>query len=334
MLPEGLATVKARERLTGRSVIVELFLMPANGHRPARPALLTAVDAFLRHLERERGASPHTITAYSRDLSDAVTWLQRAGVTHWRDAKPTHIRQHLTALQTDGLGKRSTARRLSALRSFGQFLVRTGALARGPAEGVTRPRLPRHLPQVLSRAELHDLLAAPPADTPLGLRDRALLELLYATGLRAAELISLTVDQVTTGSDELRIVGKGRRERIVLIGRYAQRALAAYLRRGRPQLLRRGRQGAALFVNHYGGPLTDRGVRYLLARYLRQVSAKSGVSPHTLRHTFATHLLEGGADLRIVQELLGHASLTTTQLYTHVSSRRLQEVYQGAHPRA
>jgi len=307
--------------------------MTTNGRPPTRSALLTAVEAFLHHLERERDASPHTVAAYRRDLHDAVAWLDEAGVTRWRDAQSTHIRQHLTALQTNGLGKRSAARRLSALRSFGQFLVRSGALVRGPAEGVTRPRLPRHLPQVLSRAELQSLLVAPPADTPLGLRDRALLELLYATGLRAAELISLTVEQVRGGSDELRIVGKGRRERIVLLGRYAQRALAEYLRRGRPQLARR-RPTEALLINHYGGPLTDRGVRYILARYLRQVSAKSGVSPHTLRHTFATHLLEGGADLRVVQELLGHASLTTTQLYTHVSTRRLQEVYQGAHPRA
>jgi integrase/recombinase XerC len=287
--------------------------------------------AFLRFLEGERGASAHTLRAYRHDVLAFVGFLRREGVTAWGAVTPALARRYAAHL-VRRFARRSVGRQLSALRTLYRFLYREGRVGQNPFRFTTGPHLPRRLPAVLSRDEVAAVLGAPDASTALGLRDRALLELLYATGLRVGELVALRCGDLG-GADELRVVGKGRKERVVLMGRPALEALEAYLRSGRPQLARR-RDTGALFLNARGGPLTDRGVRVILDRHMRAAAAGRRISPHVLRHTFATHLLDGGADLRTVQELLGHADLGTTQIYTHVSRDWLKRVYDRAHPRA
>jgi len=252
-------------------------------------------------------------------------------VAGWAAVTPAVARAYVASLDRR-LGRAAVARTLSALRTFFRFLYREGCVARNPFALVASPRRPRRLPKVLTPEETAALLGAPDPATPAGMRDRAVLELLYATGMRVGELVSLRVGDLVLG-DELRILGKGRRERIVLMGAAAQAALRRYLALGRPRLLR-GRDPGALWLNARGGPLTDRGVRVLVDRHIRAVAYGRRISPHVLRHTFATHLLDGGADLRAVQELLGHVNLSTTQIYTHVSRDWLKREYDRAHPRA
>lgn len=289
------------------------------------------IAAFLRGLEGERGVSPHTLSAYRRDVTRFARFLGQEGVISWGAVTTTIARRYVASL--DGrLARSAIARNLSALRTFFRFLYREGRVSHNPFGLVTAPRRRPRLPKVLTPDEVAAVLSAPDTSTPAGLRDRALLELLYATGLRVGELVSLRLTDLTT-ADEIRVLGKGRRERIVLVGEAAQEALIRYLDEGRPALVR-GRDGGALFVNSRGGPLTDRGVRVLLDRCIRRTALGRRVSPHVLRHTFATHLLDGGADLRSVQELLGHVNLSTTQIYTHVSRDWLKRVYDRAHPRA
>jgi integrase/recombinase XerC len=287
--------------------------------------------SFLRSLEGERGASPHTLAAYRRDLGRFLRFLREQGATSWAGLTTPLARRYVGHLDRR-YARRSVARHLSALRTMYRFLYREGRISQNPFTLIKAPRQPRRLPKVLSREEVAAVLGAPDTATPLGLRDRALLEVLYATGLRVGELVALQRREVTD-SDELRVLGKGRRERVVLMGAPAREALAEYLRTGRSRLVR-GRDPGVLFLNARGGPLTDRGVRVVIDRHIRAAAAGRRISPHVLRHTFATHLLDGGADLRTVQELLGHASLTTTQIYTHVSRDWLKRVYDQAHPRA
>jgi integrase/recombinase XerC len=243
----------------------------------------------------------------------------------------------LAQLHAKDYARTSIARKLSSLRALYRYLKARGALETDPTVGLTSPRQRRKLPRFLFQGDVMKLLDSPAKDNPLGLRDRAILETLYATGLRVSELTGLRADQVQ-GASEVRIMGKGSKERVALLGGPAQQAIQEYLKEGRPHLL--ARAGAdkddpgALFLNHRGGPLTDRGVRRVVHRHLLRACAQHDMGPHALRHTFATHLLEAGADLRAVQELLGHASLSTTQIYTHVTGRRLREVYDQAHPRA
>jgi integrase/recombinase XerC len=229
------------------------------------------------------------------------------------------------------------ARKYSSLRSLYHYLLARALVTGDPTVGLRAPRQPRKLPRFLYPQDIARLLAAPDLSTPAGLRDRALLETLYATGLRVSELVSLTTAQVA-GVDELRVLGKGSKERVALLGRPAQQSIARYLREGRPLLYSKrpaqAEEHEHLFVNARGGPLTDRSARRIVHRHVLAACAQHDISPHTLRHTFATHLLEAGADLRTVQELLGHVSLTTTQIYTHLTRRRLREVYDQAHPRA
>ena len=243
------------------------------------------------------------------------------------------IREYNAWLMENDIAKSSIARRQSAIRSFFNFLVREGLLPHNPMEEVTSPKRERRLPSLLSIAEVTRLLETPDPVTPVGLRDRALLELLYASGLRVSELVSLNLGQMNLDSKEIRVIGKGSKERVVLMGEPAARALIAYLKEGRPQLLGEKRSNA-IFVSRQGERLIERRVQKILERYARIAGIERRVYPHMLRHTFATHMLDGGADLRVVQELLGHADLSSTQVYTHVSKRQARKVYLSAHPLA
>jgi integrase/recombinase XerC len=293
------------------------------------------IDAFLEHMRSSRQVSPHTLRSYASDLAQCAAFLRdRCQAQSWGDAEPAMVRRFLAALHAQQYARASIARKLSALRSLYKYLGRRGA-ACDPTIGVRAPRAHARLPAFLYPEEIFDLLCAP-GDGPLGLRDRALLEMLYATGMRASEIVGLQLGQVIAGASELRIKGKGGRERLVLMGAKACDALQAYLATGRPALLR-GRAEpceSALFLNRNGTRLSDRGLRRVVHKYVMRTSARRGVTPHALRHTFATHMLERGADLRTVQELLGHARLGTTQIYTHVTRSRLKAIYDQAHPRA
>ena len=290
-----------------------------------------AVEGFLKHLERERNASPNTIRAYGEDLEQFTGHLRRelGREPRLEDADPLAIRSFLAELHRRGLAKSSSARKLAGLRTFFRYLCREGRLETSPARALATPRQDKRIPAVLDEREVEALLDVP-GDALAAVRGRAILELLYATGMRCAELVSLDTGEVDLAARMVRVVGKGRKERVVLFGQRAGAALAAWLehrRRLRPRT-------DALFLNARGGRLTDRSVRELVARRVRQAALARRCSPHTLRHSFATHLLTRGADLRAIQELLGHASLSTTQRYTHVDTRHLLEVYKKSHPRA
>jgi integrase/recombinase XerC len=290
-----------------------------------------STTAFLRHLERERNASPNTIRAYGEDLLQFTGHLRREIGREPRpeDADHLAIRGFLAELHRRGLAKSSSARKLAVLRTFFRYLCREGRLQANPARILATPRQERRIPAVLDETQVQALLELP-GDGLEAVRGRAILELLYASGIRCAELVALDVGEVDIDARMVRVLGKGRKERVVLFGHRAQETLRAWLtgrRRLRPKT-------DALFLNARGGRLTDRSVRALVARRVKQAALARRCSPHTLRHSFATHLLTRGADLRAIQELLGHASLSTTQRYTHVDTRHLLEVYKKAHPRA
>jgi len=300
--------------------------------------MLPEIDAFRHHLQVSRRCSPHTLKAYSDDLLQFAGYLEALpeGPRAWDDVTHRHLRGFLRHLADGGYARRTVARKMAALRSFFRFRARSGA--RNPAAGVSSPRLDRPLPHALPPPDIEALLQAPDPDTPLGLRDAAILETLYSSGMRVGELIALRPEDVEQCRGPLRVVGKGGKERTVFLGRAARECLGAYLSAGRPRLLAARRRPVglprALFLNKNGTPLSDRSVRALVERYVRIAGLRHGITPHGLRHSFATHLLENGADLRAVQELLGHASLSTTQIYTRVSGEHLRRVYDAAHPRA
>lgn len=307
------------------------------------------LDTFLRSLAA-RDASPHTRRAYGTAVGTYLDWLA-AGGQGWTAPPRAALRAYLAHLG-DGHARTSVAQRLAAIRSFYRFTTRAGLTNGDPWGAIATPRQPRRLPRVLELDQIERMLAVIDDDlerdsageraTAIALRDRALVETAYAAGLRISELAAATLGALDLRRGEIRVLGKGRRERIGLLGRPARRALAAYLEDGRPALLEiRGRRPgtaaappAELFLNRLGDPLGVRGLRFRLDRLRLAAGLPEGVSPHTLRHSFATHLLEGGADLRVVQELLGHESLATTQVYTHVSPARLRAAYLDAHPRA
>jgi integrase/recombinase XerC len=296
------------------------------------------VGLFVTHLRDERGLAANTVAAYERDVVQFFRFAGRAGVTDPAGVEPLLLRRFLALLRTRGLAASSLARKGAALRACFRYLARRGLVAADPAAGLGTPRGPQRLPVVLKQGQVAELLAKPEPVDPLGLRDRAILELLYATGMRVGELCGLGLDDLDLGGDAVRVLGKGARQRLLPYGEPARVALVEYLARGRSAMLPAPGQGSAaasgaLFFNRRGRPMTPRDVRGMLERY-RVGVAPPGTSPHTLRHSFATHLLEGGADLRAVQELLGHVALTTTQTYTHVSKERLRQVYEQAHPRA
>jgi integrase/recombinase XerC len=291
------------------------------------------IEAFLRHLSLERHLSAHTARAYRDDLTGLSTFLGRAG-GDLRSVTHAQLRRWLAHLSTRGLARSSIARKAAAVRSMYRFAASRGLVADNPAAMLAAPRVPASLPPVLKPTEASSLVEAPAGQDPWAVRDRAVLELLYAAGIRVSELCGLDVDDADLEEGRVRVLGKGGRERSVPIGEEAVSALRAYLRDARPATVRSGRAGAALFLNRRGKRISPRDVRSLVEKYRRDVLAGRRVSPHTLRHSFATHLMEGGADIRAVQELLGHSSLGTTQRYTHVSRRRLFGAYRRSHPRA
>jgi len=291
------------------------------------------LEQFLTYLQVSRNVSPYTIKNYRNDIGQFLNYCRAQGVGSLEQVNRSLLRTYLAELDAIGYVKASIARRVAELRSFGDFLVREEVLERNLFCMVSAPRVPKRLPRYLTVAEVKALLVVPDTSTPLGLRDRAIIEVLYAAGLRVSELVGIDVADVDLAQAHVRVMGKGSKERVGLLGRLAVHAVRAYVRVGRPALLVR-RPTNALWLNHRGGRLTARGVALVLSRVGKQAGIGSSVSPHVLRHSFATHLLDGGADLRVVQELLGHANLATTQIYTHVSQSRVREVYMRAHPRA
>jgi integrase/recombinase XerD len=306
---------------------------------PVNARLARYADRFLDHLAVERGVAPNTQVAYRRDLRLYLAYLTRHGITDPTKVGEQDISDFLSSLreQEYAPGKRyssaTVARVLAAVRGLHRFLVREGVATADPAEPVGSPRVPRSLPRAMSLEEVERLLAAVPEDGTIAARDHAILELLYAAGLRISELTALDVDDLDLDERTVRCIGKGSKERIVPLGRAAVDALKRYLTQSRPALARTN-SGAAVFLNARGTRLTRQGCWKLLKKHAAAAELRRRISPHTLRHSFATHLLDGGADIRVVQELLGHASVATTQVYTLVSRERLREVYESAHPRA
>lgn len=291
---------------------------------------------FLSYLSVERNASQNTVAAYRRDLLQFYKYIEEKFNTAVVSSLTVfHLRSFLSELQSLKLMKTSVSRKLAALRAYFKYLEQRGVLKNNPARALFHPRLDRRLPSFLDQKEITEFLDIPP-DTPLGRRDRAILELFYATGMRISELVNLSIYDIMDDDDEIRILGKGDKERVVIYGNCARNAIADYKENIRPGLVgkKNTEKTNALFVNRGGGKLTQRSIQRMVAKYLKQCGKKKKVTPHTLRHSFATHLLENGADLRTVQELLGHASLSTTQIYTHITQERLKTVYDKTHPRA
>jgi integrase/recombinase XerD len=301
-----------------------------------------AVDAYLRHVSIERGLSDHTVQAYRRDLAAYVSWLSDNDIHDSADVTGEVIARFAAerASAIPPVAASSLARLQSSVRGLHRFLVREGHDTLDPSSRLVPPKLPKSLPKALTIDQVESLLdAAGPAPNEAdaaeltAIRDRALLELLYATGARVSEIIDLDVDDVAH-PETLRVRGKGSKERIVPVGSYARAALEAYLTRARPELSRRGRSTPRLFLGARGAPLSRQSAWLVIQSAAERAKLTAHVSPHTLRHSFATHLLQGGADVRVVQELLGHASVATTQIYTHVSIDALRDVYITSHPRA
>lgn len=292
-----------------------------------------SVDAWLDELATERGLARHSLDAYGRDLAAFVAGLGRRRVTRPQGIRTVDVRAHLAALDARGLAPRSQARALAAIRGYLRFLVRVGHLEADPAADIELRRPPGRLPRVLAEGEVGGLLADPAEPPRRPLRDRALLELLYACGLRVSEAAELELAQVDLEAGFVTVVGKGDKERVVPLGSHARAALTDYLAHERPRL-ERGRHAAWVFLGPSGRRLSRQAIWKLVRRRARAAALAAGVSPHTLRHTFATHLVGGGADLRVVQALLGHADIGTTQIYTHVAPGRLRAVHRRHHPRA
>ena len=286
---------------------------------------------FLNYLAAERGLSSNTVEAYGRDVARYLRFLRERGVGP-EEAGPEDVRELLNRLGDCGLGPASLARNLSAVRTFHRFLLEEGIREADPTELEVPPKRARKLPHVLSVEEVERLLSQPDTNTPLGMRDKAMLECMYATGVRVSELLNVRLGDLLWEVGVVRVSGKGGRERLVPVGELALDALRIYLREARPKLARAG-SGDLTFLNRRGGRLSRMGFWKILRNYARSAGISKPVSPHTLRHSFATHLLEGGADLRAVQEMLGHRDISTTQIYTHLDREYLREVIRTFHPR-
>jgi integrase/recombinase XerC len=291
------------------------------------------IDRFIDHLAHERQASPNTVRGYSRDLNDLAEYLGMVERFDCARIGPLELRGFLARLAETGASRATVARKLAATRSFFKFLVQQGVIESSPARSVRTPKQERRLPAFLEEEEVSKLLDEPGPGDAFPDRDRALLETLYSTGVRVSELIGLDLDDLDMVAGLVRTRGKGRKERLVPVGSVAIGAIRAYLS-GERRALASGREPEALFLNRDGQRLSARSVRRVVQRYILRAGLPTRTSPHTLRHTFATHLLDRGADLRAVQELLGHESLSTTQVYTHVTTERLRDTYMHAHPRA
>lgn len=282
------------------------------------------IDKFANYLEVEKNYSEHTLRNYRSDLEDLASFLEDKelkSITH------LDLRRYLAELKGRGSAKRTIVRKLGAIRSFFRFLIREKYIHNNPADSVFTPKMDKKLPEFLDAETTIRLITSPAENTLLGLRDRAMLEVLYSTGMRVSELVGMNTEDVDLISGAVKVRGKGKRERMALLGKEAQKALRNYLDK-------RGSSEKAVFLNKNSRRITDRSVRRILDKYVRLSSIEQNISPHSIRHSFATHLLNNGADLRSVQELLGHKNLSTTQIYTHLGSQRIKEIYSKAHPRA
>ncbi|MEM7457017.1 MAG: tyrosine recombinase XerC [Planctomycetota bacterium] len=298
--------------------------------------MLKTIERFLRYLTVERNSSDLTIKSYREDLTILCDYLEETtgSVPSPGVITPLDLRNYVAALHEAGYAPSSISRKLASLRSFFRFAQREGLVESNPATPLRNPRRQRKLPHFLTGKEIGELLSAPPKDEPMGLRDRAILETLYSAGLRVSELVGMNVEDVDFIDGLVRVRGKGKKERLAPLGRYAVNALKRWLKNRASLKKDATKNGTPVFTNKFGKRITDRSIRRMLEKYLKITGLDSRTSPHTLRHSFATHLLDRGADIRSVQELLGHKSLVTTQIYTHVSTAGLRKAYDLAHPRA
>ena len=301
-----------------------------NEHVPSD--LSRAALEYLDHLIVDRGLARLTVESYSSDLSAFSTFLKGRGIQEVRDVKREHVMLYLAELHRTGLSARSRARKISSIRGFFRFLTDRGHVSENPSELIDSPRIPKRVPEYLEPEEVVALLASADNSTLEGRRDNAMFELVYATGLRASEVVGLDVDQVDLEVGCVTVMGKGSRERVVPLGLPASRAVMDYLERVRPRLLH-GNRSRALFVTRRGGPMTRQGFWKIVKKYAIRAGIRKEISPHTLRHSFATHLVQNSADLRSVQLMLGHSDISTTEIYTHVAQRRLRQLHADCHPR-
>jgi integrase/recombinase XerC len=295
------------------------------------------IDQFLVYLRVNKNFSIHTLESYGLDLRQFTIFFDNELVTDIQFVNHLLIRRYLAKLKEEQLARTSIARKISCLRSFFKFLCRQGYLSNNPLICISTPKLEKRLPEFLYPKELEDLLKLPNLLGNLGIRDQAILEIFYSSGLRLQELVGLTIADLDLSGGYLRVFGKGAKERLVPIGGYASRALQKYLKEVRPELLAKSNnsvQTEHVFLNYRGTRLSGRSIQRLMDKYIKQLALNRKISPHTLRHTFATHLLENGADLRVVQELLGHVDISSTQIYTHLTKERIRAVYLKSHPRA
>lgn len=291
------------------------------------------VNQFINYLAVERGLAQNTLESYGRDLRQFQEYLHATEMEVINDSARTTILNYLSTLQEKGRAVSTISRNLAAIKSFYQYLLRERFIEQDPAANLESPKLEKKLPKILSINEVEELLKQPNHVLPSGFRDKAMLELLYATGIRVSELISLNVADVNLDMGYIKCYGRGAKERLVPLGSIASKCVQEYISKGRPKLVRTYEE-SALFVNHHGNRLTRQGFWKIIKKYAQEAHITQDITPHTLRHSFATHLLENGADLRAVQEMLGHADISTTQIYTHVTKNRLKEVYDKTHPRA
>lgn len=290
---------------------------------------------FIHFLMVEKGLAKNTIISYERDLKSYLQYLEQVeSISQINDVQRVHIVHFLGFLKEQGKSSKTLARHIASLRAFHQFLLRDKVSDQDPSVHIESPKMERTLPKVLNMQEVEVLLDSPKQKDQYGIRDKAMLELLYATGIRVSELIGLDLGDVHLTMGFVRCIGKGNKERIIPIGKTAVKALQSYLDMGRPFFVTKKHKEDALFLNHHGKRLTRQGFWKILKRLAQEAGIQKELTPHTLRHSFATHLLENGADLRAVQEMLGHADISTTQIYTHVSKTRLKDVYSKFHPRA
>lgn len=311
------------------------------GHSPEDdlPAdMQFSLGRYIVYLQAERNSSPCTVLNYRRDIQEFGHFCVREGGSHWGCVEKVMLRSWLAWLADRHIVRASIARKITEVRSFYRFMMREQLVAANPLLGLSSPKVPQRLPTFMGYGDVIRLLNCPDTSSPQGMRDRAILELLYASGIRLAEIGGLNVSCINLDSREIRVWGKGSKERVVLIGQPAAEALRSYFQVARLQLMEGARGGAgadlsAVFLNRFGRRLSVRSIDDMLQRYSRAIGLRDRITPHVLRHTFATHMLEGGADLRVVQELLGHARLATTQVYTHVTETQARKVYQAAHPR-
>ena len=300
---------------------------------PARSVGLEQLQDYLLYAKIERNLSPTTLVAYQTDLTRYLFYLTEAGIQELDSVRPPHLREYTRWLTGLSLSAASIQRSCSAVRGFHRFLLAEKRVSRDPTTFLESPKLPKRLPRVLEVAEIDALLAAVDTEKPLGVRDRSILSLLYACGLRVSELIGLRLTYFMREAEMVRVTGKGAKERLVPVGKRAMDELETYIYTVRPVLARKGRNAGEIYLNARGKPLSRMGVWNILAKWAAVAGIRKELSPHTLRHSFATHLLEGGADLRAIQEMLGHADISTTQVYTHLDRSYLKEVHHQYHPR-